>query len=113
MEQIRILGIGWHEDDLTLGAVRVLRSGDRIILRTGRCGCAEWLKSEGIPFETLDELFEECEDFDELIEQSAQAVMDAADDKPVVYCVSDLSDKNLRTAVQGSAGIRPADARRL
>lgn len=93
MEQIRILGIGWHEDDLTLGAVRALRSGDRIILRTGRCGCAEWLKSEGIAFETLDELFEECEDFDELIERSAQAVMDAAADGPVVYCVSDLSDK--------------------
>lgn len=110
MEQIRILGIGWHEDDLTLGAVRVLRSGDRIILRTGRCGCAEWLKAEGIPFETLDKLFEECEDFDELIEQSAQAVMDAADDKPVVYCVSDLSDKTcvqLCREAQGSVQLMP------
>jgi len=93
MEQIRILGVGWHEDDLTLGAVKALKSGDKIILRTGQCGCAQWLKAECIPYETLDPLFDECEDFDELIEQSAQAVMDAAAEHPVVYCVSDLSDK--------------------
>lgn len=93
MKQIHILGVGWHEDELTLGAVKLLKSGSRIILRTGRCGCAEWLNSENIPFETLDSLFESCEDFDELIEASAQSVMDAAANEPVVYCVSDLSDK--------------------
>ena len=93
MEQIRILGVGWHIDHLTLGAVKALKAGDRIILRTGRCGCAQWLESENIPYETLDSLFEECEDFDELIEASAQTVMDAAQKEPVVYCVSDLSDK--------------------
>ena len=47
MKQIRILGVGWHEDELTLGAVKILNSGSRIILRTGRCGCAEWLTAEG------------------------------------------------------------------
>lgn len=93
MEQIHILGIGWHEDDLTLGAVRLLKAGYKIILRTGRCGCAEWLRAEGIPFETLDDLFEECEDFDELIERSAGEVLSSAEASSVVYCVSDLSDK--------------------
>ena len=93
MEQIQILGIGWHKDHLTLGAIKALRSGDRIILRTGRCGCADWLRAEGMSFETLDYLFEECEDFDELIERSSQVVMDAAADAPVIYCVSDLTDK--------------------
>lgn len=93
MEQIQILGVGWDIDHLTLGAVKALKKGSNIILRTGRCGCAEWLQTEGIPFKTLDDLFETCEDFDELIEASAQAVMDIAMTQPVVYCVSDLSDK--------------------
>ena len=93
MNRIQIIGIGWHEDDLTLGAVKALRAGEKVILRTGRCGCAEWLKAEGIPFETLDSLYEQCEDFDELIEETAQAVLDSAESEPVVYCVNDLSDK--------------------
>lgn len=94
MEHIQIIGIGWHEDDLTLGAVKALRSGKKILLRTGRCGCADWLKAEGIPFETLDDLFEQCEDFDELIEETAHTVLNAAGSEPIVYCVNDLSDKS-------------------
>lgn len=94
MEQIWILGIGWQEDELTLGAVKLLRSGKRIILRTDRCECANWLKQEGIPYESLDFLFEQCYDFDELIEQTADAVLAAAETEPVLYCVNDLSDKS-------------------
>lgn len=104
MKQIRILGVGWHADHLTLGAIRTLKAGNRIILRTGRCGCAEWLEAEAIPYETLDALFEECEDFDELIEVSAQTVMDAARNAPVVYCVSDLSDKTCAYLCREASG---------
>ena len=93
MERIWILGVGWRQDDLTLGAVKRLRSGNRVILRTGRCECAEWLKEENIVFETLDSLYDECENFDELIEQTAEAVLAVAENEAVVYCVNDLSDK--------------------
>ncbi len=93
METIHILGIGWREDDLTLGAVKLLRSGKKIVLRTGRCECAEWLNKESIAFETLDDLYEQCEDFDELIEQSADVVEEMAQTEEIVYCVNDLSDK--------------------
>ncbi len=104
MGMIHILGIGWQEDDLTLGAVKKLRSAEKIILRTGRCGCADWLKSEKIPFDTLDSLFEECEDFDELTEESAQAVLDAAQEQDIVYCVNDLSDKTCAALLQQAPG---------
>ncbi len=93
MEMIRILGIGWREDDLTLGAIKQLRAAKKVILRTGRCECAHWLEAEGISFDTFDELYEQCEDFDELIEQTADAVLEAAQTEEVVYCVNDLSDK--------------------
>ena len=100
MNQIRIIGIGWEADDLTLRAVRYLKAGDQILLRTGRCGCAEWLTGEGIPFETMDKFYEQCEDFDELIEETAQSVILAAQDGPVVYCVSDLTDKTCLRVTQ-------------
>ena len=93
METIHILGIGWHEDELTLGAIKHLRSDKKIVLRTGRCECAAWLEQEQIPFETLDDLYEQCEDFDELIEESACKVLELAENEEIVYCVNDLTDK--------------------
>lgn len=100
MATIRIIGIGWQEDDLTLGAVRILRAGETIVLRTGRCGCADWLNREGISFRTLDELYDQCEDFDELIDASAQTICDLAKSGPVVYCVCDLSDKTCARIIE-------------
>lgn len=112
MKTIHILGIGWREDDLTLGAVKLLTSGRKIVLRTGRCECSQWLAGENIPYFTLDALYDECEDFDELIEQSVDAVIDMAQAEEIVYCVNDLSDKTAallcRTAsdkVKVTAGI--------
>lgn len=93
MNQIRIIGIGWETDDLTLRAMRYLKSGGQVVLRTGRCGCADWLNEEGISYSTMDELYQQCEDFDELIDETARAVIRMAQENPVVYCVSDLTDK--------------------
>lgn len=104
MEQIWILDVGWREDELTLGAVKLLGAGHKVILRTDRCECAEWLKREGIPYESLDSLYEECYDFDELIEQSAEAVLAAAENSSVVYCVNDLSDKTCSCICEKAAG---------
>lgn len=92
MERIRIIGVGWEEKELTLGALEWLRCGEKVVLRTGRCGCAEWLRREGIAFETMDALYDQCEDFDELIDRTARLVLQRAEVEPVVYCVSDLTD---------------------
>lgn len=100
MEQILIVGVGWSADDLTLKAVRYLKSGNRVVLRTGQCGCAEWLTQEGIPFTTMDDLYERCADFDELVEQTARTVGDMAQSESVVYCVSDLKDKTCLRLVE-------------
>ena len=102
METIRIVCVGWQEDELTLGAVKCLRGGDRVVLRTGRCGCAEWLKEEGIPFGTLDELYEQCEDFDELIDASAREILDISENEPVIYCINDPSDKTIFPIIQAA-----------
>lgn len=51
---------------LTLGSVQALKSAQRLILRTRRHPVADWLESEGIAFDTLDDLYDSSYDFDEL-----------------------------------------------
>ena len=65
MGKIVVVGVGYEPNQLTLEAVSLLKSGARILLHTSRCGCAEWLRGEGIAFESLDALYESCEDFDD------------------------------------------------
>ena len=74
MGTITIVGLGYEEKQLTFEAAELLKSGARVILHTGRCGCAEWLKKNGISFETLDYLYEECEDFDLHAARAAETV---------------------------------------
>ena len=77
MSQIIVIGCGFRREQLTLEAVEALQSADKVLLHTGRCGLAEYLQEKGIPFETLDALYERAEDFDEHARLAAQAVLDA------------------------------------
>lgn len=92
MGRITVIGTGFEEKQLTLEAVELLQSGAKVLLHTGRCGCAEWLARRGIAFETLDELYEQCEDFDEHARLAAEAVCRAAEAGDVVYGVFDVRD---------------------
>jgi tetrapyrrole methylase family protein/MazG family protein len=98
MEPFRIVAAGWRREDLTLGACDALREASLIILRTGRCACADWLKEEGIPFETTDYIYETSRDFDVAIELTARAVIDMASSCAgrLVYCVSNLGDRTVK-----------------
>ena len=102
MGKIVVVGIGYEEKQLTLEAVELFRSGARVLLHTQRCGCADWLRREGVPFETLDALYESCEDFDEHAQRAAEAVCRASENADVVYGVFDVRDRRvaalLRTA---------------
>ena len=84
MGMIHALGVGLEAGDLTMKAVQLLKSGAKVILHTERIGCAAWLKGEGIPFESLDFLYDECEDFDEHADRAADCVLQAAADSDVV-----------------------------
>ena len=94
MGEITIVGAGWTRGQLTLDAVEALQSGVRVILHTERCGCAAWLREKGIAFESLDALYDACEDFDEHAEAAAKAVQQASMDGDVVYAVLDIRDRS-------------------
>jgi len=91
---ITVLGVGCREGEITLKGAEILKSDARIILHTGLCPAAEWLDFERIPYETLDALYEEYEDFDEHAEAAANAVREAAKERDVVYAVMDVRDES-------------------
>ena len=55
-------------DRLAGGVYDALKTAPRLLLRTAIHGVADRLKSEGSAVESLDALYEQTEDFDELCE---------------------------------------------
>ena len=95
MGLIQVIGVGLEAGDLTLKAADLLRSGAKVILHTERIGCAAWLKEQGIAYEALDFLYEECEDFDEHAERAADFLLECAKEGDVVYAVYDVRDRTV------------------
>ena len=87
---------------LTLGVYDALGQADALLLRTGRHGVADRLRQEGVAFETLDALYDRTEDFDELCELAARAIIDKARQaQTLIYAVSEpQSDATVRALVQ-------------
>lgn len=106
MNKITVVGVGLERGQLTLDAAEALASGARVILHTGRIGCAQWLEEKNISFETLDELYEACEDFDEHANRAAQFILDAARERDVVYAVYDVRDRSALKLAQENPKLR-------
>ncbi len=106
---ITVLFTGFDKGELTLDAVSALENAGRIILHTNRCGCAEYLTEKGMPFETLDELYEICEDFDEHNEKALKRISAAAKeagDKGTVFCAFDTNDETARAVISAHPSCR-------
>lgn len=70
-----ILGVGTGSaDTLTIKALHILKSGKKVFLQTDRAPLSEYLREEGVEFESLDGLYDSAEDFDELADTAAKRV---------------------------------------
>ena len=79
MFTITVVALGpGSKDYLTLGAVEALKGAKQLVLRTGRHGAAKYLEEQGIPFVTLDHLYEQSEDFDQLADTAATELLKRA-----------------------------------
>lgn len=92
MGSVTVIGVGFRREHLTLGAVEALKSGAQVILHTACCGASGFLEESGIGYASLDQLYEEYEDFDEHAQAAADAVSAAAENGDVAYCVMDVRD---------------------
>jgi len=87
--QITVLGLGTGDpDQLTLGVWRKLQSAERLFLRTERHPVAEWIRGNGVGYETFDALYERESTFEDVYEEIARTLMrHAADGGEIVYAV--------------------------
>ena len=83
---------------LTFGAYEAMTCAQALVLRTARHGAADMLTRRGVAFETLDALYEPCEDFDELCGRIAARLIDRASQvETLCYAVSEpVSDATVR-----------------
>ncbi|MBQ8953292.1 MAG: MazG family protein, partial [Clostridia bacterium] len=102
MGTICVAPLGWTEDELTLGAAKKLRAARRIILKTARCGAADWLKAQGIAFDTFDALYDRSDDFDELTDSVVRALLEAAGQGDLLYGVNDPGDVTCQALAQAA-----------
>lgn len=97
--QITVAALGPGDASLlTLGALQALKTANTVILRTDRHPLCDFLKEQGVSFTTLDHLYENSFDFDELNQAAAQSLWSAAKDGDLCYGVMDpVQDETVRT----------------
>lgn len=89
-DEIKIVSIGQGDPDLlNIVTINSLRKAEQLILRTGKHPLTAWLESNKIAYQTLDELYGDAEDFDQLAQLIADEVIRSAHSSGVVYAVPD------------------------
>lgn len=67
MKQLTILGLGLWSKHLTMEAQECLQEENHyIILQTKKCYATAWLEKQGIVIESMDDCYEQSDDFDQL-----------------------------------------------
>ncbi|GIM30186.1 MazG family protein [Clostridium polyendosporum] len=86
---IKIVGLGPGAiDALTLGGLRALKNCQKVYLRTEKHPTVEYLKEEGISFETYDYVYEKADSFDEVYQTIATNLIEKIDlNSTMVYAV--------------------------
>jgi tetrapyrrole methylase family protein/MazG family protein len=87
-KKITIAGLGpGSEENLTLGALKALREGEQIILRTGKHGVTAFLQEQGINYTTLDEYYQSHDSFEEVYENIIKYIIERLEEGDVVLGV--------------------------
>ena len=99
---ITIVSLGPGDPDLlNTKTLRAMREAAVLVLRTGRHPLVPWLEENGLSFSTLDDLYEQTDDFDALNRTAADRLVRLAASGPVVYAVPDaVSDRTVRTLLR-------------
>lgn len=79
---LTIVGLGTNPDQITLEAQSAIKKAKTVIVKTSKSPCYNYF--EGINHETLDELFDQSEDFDTLNVTCADYILGKSGS--VVYC---------------------------
>ncbi len=85
---------------LTQQTVEALLGAKRLILRTARHRAVAWLDAHQLAYTSLDELYDQYEDFDALHAAMAERLWQAAEQGSVVFAVIDASSDGAVRAIR-------------
>lgn len=82
---------------LNMATLETLRKADPLILRTDHHLLASWLREQNIPYSSMDDVYNQAEDFDALLNLIAERVIElAGHGRFPVYAVPDpMTDRSL------------------
>ncbi len=92
LHPITVVGLGLDAGDLTDRIRGHLSGPAKVVLRTARCGAADWMDGAGLAYRSLDALYDTAADFDALLEAIVSEIEGLAQADEVVYGVLDLRD---------------------
>ncbi len=97
MSRITIVSLGSGGPEfLNALTIRALKEASPLMLRTGRHPLCDWLRAEGLSWQSFDDLYDQSSDFDLLYDSIARRLWEAADAPNLVYAVPDpLSDRSV------------------
>ena len=75
---ITIVGLGMEKNDLSLRGAEAIRSAKTVLLRTAQTASAESVKALGVPYASLDSVYEKSRNFDSLQKNIVAEVLRAA-----------------------------------
>ncbi|MBS4221086.1 nucleoside triphosphate pyrophosphohydrolase [Bacillus sp. FJAT-49711] len=87
-KEIIIIGLGSGDlDQLPLGVYKLMKHGDRLILRTKEHPVVDELIREDIDFKSFDEVYEKHDQFDAVYEEITETLLKTAETEKVIYAV--------------------------
>ena len=102
MNKITVVSLGpGPRECLTLGGLSAMEQAEKLVLRTNQCDAAAYLLEKGVSFETLDDLHEQSEDFDELCDLAVEKLLALAEESEICYAVFDASHDETVKALAG------------
>ena len=75
---ITVIGMGNRAGDCSLAALSAIKKADRVLIRHEQSFIADFLKEQGVLYETLDDLTQKSRNFDTENKRVVRAVKDAA-----------------------------------
>ncbi|WP_027725234.1 nucleoside triphosphate pyrophosphohydrolase [Tuberibacillus calidus] len=87
-KQITVVGLGSGEaGHLTIGVYERLKKAPKVFLRTKAHPVAEWLKEQGIAFETFDAVYEQMDNFEAVYDVIVARLLEEARRSDLLYAV--------------------------
>ncbi len=101
MNTLNIMSMPYNKDNLTIGQANIISKASNIIVRTNNHPFIKYFNENNINYKSLDSIYNDVYDFDELNIKIAEYVLSCAKNQDTLFCVIDtLFDSTVNKIVE-------------